>query len=397
MAWGAAGKTYMELTTSNQLPAELEPQTATAAPAAVVTEPVRATPELAAVRAPFYIPSLDGIRALAVGIVFFAHAGYDHIIPGGMGVTIFFFLSGYLITTLLRREQEKKGKISLRKFYMRRVLRIWPPMYLALAFALILCFAGIVNVPRIEPVPLLFQSLHLTNIYVLFIGDGKIMPGTGVLWSLCVEEHFYLFFPLLLIILSKFFKRVSIAMILGAICVAVLGWRMFLYHQSGDVFRIFSGTDTRVDSILFGCIMGLWKNPYLDGARIKSLGLKLALLAGGLALLLFTLLYRNDNFRSTFRYTVQGIALFPIFFLAVSEARWTVFRWLELAPMRAIGKISYTLYLVHFPIVIATYETFPEFKAPAVVAIAAVASLIMATLVYYAVEKPLAHFRHLLA
>ena len=77
-----------------------------------------------------YIPSLDGIRAIAFLFVFIAHAGLDKIVPGGFGVTIFFFLSGYLITSILRLEASRTHKISLRKFYLRRAFRILPPMYI---------------------------------------------------------------------------------------------------------------------------------------------------------------------------------------------------------------------------------------------------------------------------
>src|SRR5689334_10066848 len=80
----------------------------------------------------FYIPSLDGIRAAAVGLVFLAHAGLNERVPGNFGVTVFFFLSGFLITTLLRMEFDKTGRISLKAFYPRRTLRILPPMYLVL-------------------------------------------------------------------------------------------------------------------------------------------------------------------------------------------------------------------------------------------------------------------------
>ena len=83
----------------------------------------------------FHIPSLDGIRAIAVLIVFLSHVGLPYI-PGGFGVTIFFFLSGYLITTLLRREYERSNRIDFKKFYMRRVLRILPPFYVVLFLAI---------------------------------------------------------------------------------------------------------------------------------------------------------------------------------------------------------------------------------------------------------------------
>ena len=81
----------------------------------------------------FYIPSLDGLRAVAFLLVFVAHSGLDNVVPGGFGVTVFFFLSGYLITTILRIEAQKTGTISLGKFYLRRAFRILPPLYVTLA------------------------------------------------------------------------------------------------------------------------------------------------------------------------------------------------------------------------------------------------------------------------
>ena len=84
---------------------------------------------MTAPKSKFHIPSLDGIRTVAVMIVFLSHAGLTFI-PGGFGVTIFFFLSGYLITTMLRREHDRDNRIDFKKFYMRRVLRIWPAFYL---------------------------------------------------------------------------------------------------------------------------------------------------------------------------------------------------------------------------------------------------------------------------
>jgi peptidoglycan/LPS O-acetylase OafA/YrhL len=93
----------------------------------------------------FYIPSLDGMRTIAFVIVFLSHAGATHLVPGGFGVTVFFFISGYLITTLLRREYEKNQVINLKHFYLRRILRIWPSFYLVLFLATILTLIGVLK------------------------------------------------------------------------------------------------------------------------------------------------------------------------------------------------------------------------------------------------------------
>jgi peptidoglycan/LPS O-acetylase OafA/YrhL len=107
----------------------------------------------------FYIPSLDGMRTIAFLMVFLSHAGAAHIVPGGFGVTVFFFLSGYLITTLLRREYEKNQFINFKHFYLRRIVRIWPSFYLVLFLATILTLIGVLE-GEMELPGFLSQVLH---------------------------------------------------------------------------------------------------------------------------------------------------------------------------------------------------------------------------------------------
>src|SRR5256885_153939 len=151
-----------------------------------------------------YIPSLDGLRAASVMLVFAAHSGLKDRVPGNFGVTVFFFLSGYLITTLLRVEHDRTGAISLRGFYLRRILRIFPPYYLVLAIATALMLTGALPGPRLQLDALAAQALYLTNYYIIGHGwwDGRA-PGTWIFWSLSVEEHFYLVFPLLYLLLLR--------------------------------------------------------------------------------------------------------------------------------------------------------------------------------------------------
>ena len=142
-----------------------------------------------------YIPSLDGMRALAFLIVFVAHSMPYRDLPGGFGVTVFFFLSGYLITTLLRAEAQSTSTISLKGFYTRRVLRIFPPCYLTIVIVAALARAGVVyNVESYKSLAAGF--LYFSN-YWNIAGWGNLPAGLGILWSLAVEEHYYLLFPLL--------------------------------------------------------------------------------------------------------------------------------------------------------------------------------------------------------
>jgi peptidoglycan/LPS O-acetylase OafA/YrhL len=300
----------------------------------------------------FHIPSLDGMRAVAVMIVFVAHAGLSHIVPGGFGVTVFFFLSGYLITTLLRREFEQHGKIGFAKFYLRRVYRIFPPLYLVLAILVALQLSGFLDHPM-SWTAVLAQVFHLTNYYLIgypSVEAAPVVPHTVPFWSLAVEEHFYLLFPLALLLLLRRSGYARAAFLLGVACATVLLWRVALLGIVDDPGHYtYHATDTRIDSLLYGCIMGLWLNPALDKQPGRMTG-RLWALACGIAVLLLAVsfLWRAEEFRATLRYTLQGIALFPLFYCAVRYHRSALFSWLNTRPVRALGLVSYTFYLSHY-------------------------------------------------
>ena len=287
------------------------------------------------------IPSLNGIRGFAASLVFVSHAGLGHIIPGGFGVTIFFFLSGYLITTLLWTEFEKTGDIHFGSFYLRRVLRIFPPMYLVLilALALMLAHGRAVNAPMV-----LAQFLHFTN-YVSIFGDANdLVTYTGVFWSLAVEEHFYLVFPLALLMLCRRMQRERVALLLALACGVVLLWRVALVKFGAPPEYTYQATDTRIDSILYGAILALYGNPLTSRLpKVKAI----AALAVGCTLILVSFAVRDPVFRETLRYSVQGIGLLPIFYCAVRFPRWPLFAWLSTPVARGLGLISYTFYLTH--------------------------------------------------
>jgi peptidoglycan/LPS O-acetylase OafA/YrhL len=294
-----------------------------------------------------YIPSLDGIRAVAVLIVLLSHAGLGHIVPGGLGVTVFFFLSGYLITTLITEEFQKYGTIHYGKFFIRRLFRLFPPLIIILAVAYTLTAFNLID-GGISYAGLGSQVFYLANYHQVLNWAGDIPNGTGILWSLAVEEHFYLIFPLtMLYFLNKLpLNKVYIPLIL--ICMLILLWRCFLILNQGvSDDRIYYATDTRIDSIIFGCILALTKNPAykIKLNQIKSKDYILISLA--LILLASTLLYRNDIFRQTLRYTLQGIALLPIFYYSIVYSNSILFSWLSHPLLKKIGIYSYCIYLVH--------------------------------------------------
>lgn len=345
-------------------------------------------------RSGFHIPSLNGLRTVAFMLVFIGHAGLDRLVPGGFGVTIFFFLSGYLITTLLRREVDRHQHLSFKRFYLRRVLRIWPSFYLVLVGGLVLSTAGVLTV-TLDWGGVGAQFLHLTNYYSIQHGSGHITPGSVVYWSLAVEEHFYLLFPLLYVAMrkGKVIARDQARIILG-ICIAVLVWRCVLVFGLGaSTLRTYYATDTRIDSILFGCALGVYGNPMLDPIRFTERVWKRWLLPAGLALLFFCLVYRNPDFRETFRYSLQGIGLYSIFYCVVRFPEWGMVRWLNLRWVSFVGTLTYSLYLVHATVLLTLEEQWPGVPSAIRGAIGLVISLALAYAIYRVVEAPIGRLR----
>lgn len=298
-----------------------------------------------------YIPSLDGLRALSFLLVFSSHSVLIRLSPGGFGVTVFFFLSGYLITTLLRLEGEQRGTISLSAFYLRRTLRIFPPAYLFLTVAA-LCAAFVPPVTGIDPLGLVAGYGYLTNVFLIIGQGGRLLPGTDLLWSLAIEEHFYLMFPLLFLLLRRIVRSPARqALVLAALCVALLVWRHLLVSsldmtQKLDQFRLTFATDTRIDSILYGCILALWGNPVLDASPWPERWTG-AIGAVAAALTVFMLFNRDVFYPYVVRYTLQGMALLPLFVCAIRYAgRWP-WSWLNGRVIRRWGVLSYSMYLFH--------------------------------------------------
>jgi peptidoglycan/LPS O-acetylase OafA/YrhL len=333
-----------------------------------------------------YIRGLDGIRAIAFLLVYAGHSGLGSFIPGGLGVTIFFFLSGYLITTLLRIEAEKTGTVSIKQFYLRRTFRIFPPMYVTLLVWIVLATIGVFVGP-VEWQPTVLASLYLTN-YTDAFTLHRIQGGLNILWSLSVEEHFYLIFPwMFLFFMRKKWSLAKSSACLAILCGIALIWRCI---SLGYFHRIlnYEHTDTRYDSILFGCLLALVLNPFLDRMPEWVDKFSLALAGFGVALLLVCLVIRGEFFRDTLRYTLQGIGIFCIFLWVLnSPTSWVVQR-LENPFLRLIGRRSYAMYLIHYCIIQA-FEQKLHLKMTYVLLLAAPLIYIYAWAMAKFVEKPM--------
>jgi peptidoglycan/LPS O-acetylase OafA/YrhL len=302
------------------------------------------------------IPSLDGLRAISISIVLVSHAGYGNAIPGGLGVTIFFFLSGYLITTLLLDERERSGGINIGKFYLRRAFRLFPPLLITLVIAYALVIFGLLD-GGISWAGVLSQLLYFANYYGLFFDPGNTTAaGTGILWSLAVEEHFYMVYPAVMVgLFALGLSRRRIAVVLGIACLAVLSWRMYLAGLPNfETQRTYYSSDARIDSIVFGCLLALAANPRAAAPEKSNPLLQQTsaiLLAGAAIVMVMTIVWRDVYFRETFRYSLQGIALMPVFYFAITCATYFPFTLLNHPWVARIGVYSYAMYLIHYVVI----------------------------------------------
>ncbi|MDP5086825.1 MAG: acyltransferase [Yoonia sp.] len=295
------------------------------------------------------IPSLDGLRAVSILLVFIGHLGLNIPIPGGFGVTVFFFLSGFLITTLLLREYASYQTISLKRFYLRRVLRLAPPLLLTLFGAALLVWAGYAQ-GTLDPLTMLSQVFFFYNYFSLYGPVEPVVEGLGILWSLSVEEHFYLIWPVLFLLLM--WGRIGLHHLVGLIVLSLIWRYVHVLGFGDDEWTVYISTDTRFDSLLFGCLLALMHDRKLTLPRAFQNPVAMyAILAMAVGVILFTFVYREDVFRSTLRYSLQGLALIPIFHFAVTRPEALVFQPLNWGFVRRIGVWSYTVYLCHFVII----------------------------------------------
>ena len=209
-----------------------------------------------------HLPVLDGFRALSAIVVVADHAEFVPTLGswkmhwGGMGVTMFFVLSGFLITWLLLREHSVSGRIALRDFYVRRMLRIWPAYYAYIVVAFLL--RHYLNPQEAwRPLgPPLLTSLTLTYNYFKAFG-GMTHLAIDQLWTVSVEEQFYFVWPAVLILLLRRGRERAVLAVSSAI-VLVLVWRCVLYLGFGVSWRyIYTAFDTRADALAMGCLLAL--------------------------------------------------------------------------------------------------------------------------------------------
>ena len=303
------------------------------------------------------IPSLDGLRAVSVVMVLRNHMNFKDppdtrpshrlfsiFAQGNLGVSIFFVISGFLITTLLLNEIEKTGRIDLGRFYFRRSLRIFPPYYVYLLVA------GIVAVMQMHPIPagaMWSSALYVSNYFpYVHSQPGGIGWFVGHTWSLSVEEQFYLFWPALLLLLSR--KKALTVAVASLAVVPFLRLATYyllpIYHDEGQTFRLFH---TTFDILMTGCVLAFLIRDAGFAARMRRLFRWFLLTPAILYLAFYSLSMKYEPvwFQGLFAISAASLCIAFLLLWVVLEPKTLVGRVLNWAPVRHMGMISYSLYL----------------------------------------------------
>ena len=280
------------------------------------------------------IPSLYGIRGVAAMAVVLSHVGVAAS-NGTYAVICFFVLSGFLITHLLLKEYDKTGDVSLRRFYARRALRIFPAFY---GYALVYVIGRILLRLPIHWPSVLACLTYTTNYYTAF---HETVPPTMVhVWSLAVEEQFYLLWPF---IFWKFASNRSwlmnglVAVILG---VWAYRWLAVLLNFPGTY--VFAAFETRADALAIGCLLAIANREHLIPRWLidwKWLAL--------VALIAIAASSAVDLNGPRYAWSVVAVGFAVLLVQSVAHSRTVWYRWLNSRPLHALGVISYSLYLYH--------------------------------------------------
>ena len=297
-----------------------------------------------------YSPGLDGLRGVIMLGVMAGHLRETWVTGVSVLMDGFFMLSAYLITALLVRDWQRDGRMDWWRFYLRRVLRLFPAFYtMLLVFVLAAVFV------YDNPMGHLREALT-AGLYVSNWSRAASVPTPGYLghtWSLSIEEQFYIVWPLLLGLLLRVAglrRRAVLCLVFAALIAST--WRWWLTVQGATISRVYNGTDTRADALLMGCALGLALS--LPGVR-SNLKLQAWIAKSGTPaalILLFAALRLDWQDRQLYMY--WSFLLLPVTLTLMSAlilpVRTVVRQLLEAAPLVLIGRISYGLYLWHWPI-----------------------------------------------
>lgn len=322
-----------------------------------------------------YAPALDGLRTVAVALVFVIHAFPTSTFPGALGVDVFFVLSGFLITRVLMGELERFHTIRLRRFYFRRALRLYPPLIVVVVvMALVHPLAGtdLAGTRNISIIAL----VYLSNVFVTYTQHS--MAYLDHTWSLAMEEQFYLVWPALLLLLQRLRASHRVVAIVAA-TLATISFTFLVIDPAEHPH----GPLQRVGGLLVGCVaaFAFQDRPRRD-AQLAWAGITV-IVAGMVSVTMGVLPER-------WVIPVVSVALVPLL-LHLTFGEGPLLRVLSLRPMVYLGTISYEIYLWHYPLLWILHRTALSLPAAAIIGLAG--TLILSDLTHRFVSRPVLAWR----
>ncbi|MGY3215155.1 acyltransferase family protein [Mucilaginibacter sp. HD30] len=340
-----------------------------------------------------YQPHLDGLRGAAIILVILAHIGFGRVIPGGFGVSMFFFISGLLITGLLINEFNSNNTINLKKFYLRRVIRLYPALVFMTALSVILL---LIYHSRIQLLAILSSLFYFANYYYTYLKPPAVNGFDdifNIVWSLSIEEHFYLVFPVLFYLLYRSGNKLLYLSLVVCLCAFV--YRYYILNTGNNyaaTMRIYVVTETRVDSIMWGCIAALLVYKNRATWYINIIRSPWALLIG-IVIILSPAVFSNRLFAESFRFTRQSLGfMFIIPSIGYLSQNSIIRKIFEYNVLVFIGKLSYSLYLFHWVAVTVANQYF-KFATPLWLCLMLGLTILLSLTSYYWVERPFVKLR----
>ncbi|MEP7050515.1 MAG: acyltransferase family protein [Pseudomonadota bacterium] len=313
-----------------------------------------------------YVSALDGLRALSVLAVIGFHAEIPDLGGGFLGVEVFFVISGYLITHLLLLEHAARARISLPRFWLRRARRLLPALFTLLAMTLVAGLALASDTLRQTRSDAIAALLYVSNWWQVaqqrsYFMEVERPPLLLHLWSLAVEEQFYLIWPLLLALLARHARRfVAPVALLGAALSTL--WMAHLFDPHLDPTRVYVGTDTRLSGLLLGSALAAWlPGPGRAGSATRASTVRELLALAGLAGLFWAFLRLDSHAPALYRGGLALVDLASCALIAGILVPTFAARALGARPCAWLGRRSYGLYLWHWPVFAVTR---PELDIP---------------------------------
>lgn len=295
-----------------------------------------------------YIAALDGLRAISILFVIIRHFEITRLVSANLGVTIFFFISGFIITRLLIHEFRNTDRVDVFGFYMRRFFRLIPELVLMVGVVTAFALALSIAVDWGQVSAALFYYMNYYTIALRGDGLNYALP-INPLWSLAVEEHYYLVFPLFfLMFVRRLPAMIKATMVL---LVLILAWRLINIHLLGFTPKYnYFATESRIGTILWGCLLAVVADQEPKALLRRLLTSPFAGVVAGVALMATMFIPGEEN-RHSWRYSLQGVSLlFAIGAILFAPGLHWARAILSTKPMVFVGKISYSLYLWHLPV-----------------------------------------------